>query len=113
MSIVIIGNSNYDSMLFYLVVTLAMAAIYTWVRPYKSRFLNIFNGLVLQLMLAVVIISSYEFLQSATTTLALVLVIIPLIVMIVAAGVWKIIHRNRHQYFGINEGNDNDDDTMR
>jgi len=111
MLIVFLGNSNYDSMLFYLALTcLAIAAIHIWLQPYKSKFLNIFDGLILQLMIAVMIISSIEYHQSATTTLALVLVIFPLIVMFIAAGVYKITHRNRHQYFAINEGSDGDDD---
>ena len=63
-------------------------------------------------MIVVVIISSFEFLQSATTTLALVLVIFPLIAIFIAASysVRKVFHCNRHQYVAINEGSDNDDE---
>ena len=110
MVIVLLGNNNYDSMLFYLVLTcLVIAAVHACLRPYKSKFLNIFDGLILQMMIAVVIVSSFEFLQSATTTLVLVLVIIPLIVMLIAASVRKVVHCNRRQYFSINEGSDDDD----
>ncbi|XP_065901702.1 uncharacterized protein [Dysidea avara] len=109
MLIVLLGNSN-DSMLFYLLLTcVVIAAFHTWLHPYESKFLNIFDGLILQLMIVVVMISSFESLQSATTTFALVLVILPLIVIFIAASVRKVFHCNRHQYVAINEGSDDDD----
>ena len=81
-----------------------------WLRPYKNKFLNIFDGLLLQLMVVAVIISSFDFLQFATTELALVLVIFPLIVISIAAIIKKVFHYKRRQYFAINEGSDDDDD---
>ena len=106
MLIVLFGNSNYDSMLFYLLLTcVVIALLHTWLRPYRSKFLNVFDGLILQLMTIVVIISSFEFLQST-----LALVIFPLIVIFIAASVRKVFHCNRHQYVVINEGSDDDDE---
>jgi len=111
MLIVLLGNSNYDSMLFYLLLTcLIIATVHMWLRPYKNKFLNIFDGLLLQLMVVAVIISSFDFLQFATTELAVVLVIFPLIVISIAAIIKKVFHYKRHQYFAINEGSDDDDD---
>ena len=111
MFIVLLGNSNYDSMLFYLLLTcVVIATVHMWLQPYKNKFLNIFDGLLLQLMLVAVIVSSFDFLQFATTELALVLVIFPLIVICIAAIIKKSLHYKRYQYFAINDGSDDDDD---
>ena len=46
--IVFIGNSSYNRMLFFLVITCTIiATIHMWVQPYKSASLNIFDGLIL------------------------------------------------------------------
>ena len=111
MFIVLLGHNIYESMLFYLLLTcVVIATVHLWLQPYKNKFLNIFDGLLLQLMLIAVIISSFDFLQFATTELALVLVIFPLIVLCVAAVIKKVLHYKRHQYFAINDSSDDDDD---
>ena len=113
MCIVLLGNSNYDSMLLYLILTcIVIATAHMWLQPYKNLFLNIFDGMLLQLMLLAVIIGSFDFLQSSTTALALILVTFPLIVLFFVAIIKKVLHYKRHQYFAINEGS-NDEDLLR
>ena len=91
--IVFIGNSNYNEMLFFLQITcIIIATIHMWVQPYKSASLNIFDGLILQIMVVSVAINTFIFLQPAATELVLIVVIFPLFVMC-AIGIREIIMR--------------------
>ena len=111
MVIVLFGNRNYHSILFYLLLTCTVtAAFHMFLRPYKIKLLNVFDGLILQFMLIVVIISSFDFLQSASTPLVLVLVTLPLIIVCIGAVISKILHYKRHYYLAINEESDDDDE---
>ena len=47
----------------------------------QNNFLNIFDGLILQLMVMIVMIGTFDFLQPVTTEMVLILVIAPLIVL--------------------------------
>ena len=114
MTIVLLGNSNYDNMLFYLLLTcVVVATVHMWLRPYKNKLLNIFDGLLLQLMLVTVIISTFDFLQSSTSAMVLILVTLPLLLIFIAAIFNKVIHYKRHDYILINEGGDDDEDYTR
>ena len=94
--IVFIGNSNYNRMLFFLQITcIIIATIHMWVQPYKSASLNIFDGLILQIMVVSVAINSFNFLQPVATELVLIVVIFPLFVMC-AIGIREIIMRKLH-----------------
>ena len=94
--IVFIGSSNYSRMLFILQITcIIIATIHMWVQPYKSASLNIFDGMILQIMVGSVAINSYTFLQPAATELVLIVVILPLFVMC-AVGIREIIKRKLH-----------------
>ena len=54
--IVLLDNSN---MVFSLQITcIVVATIHMWVRPYKNKLVNIFDGLILQLMVVVVTIGT-------------------------------------------------------
>ena len=109
MLIVLLGNSNYGSMLFYLLVTcVVIATVHMWFRPYKNKLLNIFDGLLLQFMLLVVIISTFDFLQSASTVLVVVLVTLPLLLICTTASINKVVHYKRHHYIAINDESDDD-----
>ena len=91
--IVFIGNSNYNGMLFFLQITcIIIATIHMWVQPYKSASLNIFDGLILQIMVVSVAINTFTFLQPVATELVLIVVIFPLFVMC-AIGIKQIIMR--------------------
>ena len=91
--IVFLGNSNYNGMLFFLQITcIIIATIHMWVQPYKSASLNIFDGLILQIMVVSVAINTFTFLQPAATELVLIVVIFPLFVMC-AIGIRQIIRR--------------------
>jgi len=112
MAIVLLGNSNYHKMLFFLLlICVVVATVHMWFRPYKNKLLNIFDGLLLQFMLVIVIISTFDFLQSSSTILVLVLVTLPLGIMCIAAMFNKVIHyKRRHRYVVINEDSDDDDE---
>ena len=91
--IVFIGNSNYNRMLFFLQITcIIIATIHMWVQPYKSASLNIFDGLILQIMVVSVAINTFNFLQPAVTELVLIVVVFPLFVMC-AIGIREIIKK--------------------
>ena len=91
--IVFIGSSNYNGMLFFLLITsIIIATIHMWVQPYKSASLNIFDGLILQIMVVSVTINSFIFLQPAATELVLIVVIFPLFI-ICTVGIREIIKR--------------------
>jgi len=104
MLIVIVGIYNYYIMLFFLQITyIVIATIHMWFRPYKDKFLNIFDGLILQLMLVIVIISSFDFLQPVMTEISVILVVFPLPLLCISIIVMKIIKRRRHGYACIYE----------
>ena len=91
--IVFIGSSNYNRILFFLQITcIIIATIHMWVQPYKSASLNIFDGLILQIMVVSVAINSFIFLQPVATELVLIVVIFPLFVICVI-GVSQIVKR--------------------
>ena len=113
MLIVFVGNANYYHMVFYLEITcVIIAAIHTCLQPYNSKFLNVFDGFILLVMVVVVMISSYDFLQFATTEIALILVIIPVPVVCIAGAVKRTLHcRKYHNYIAINDEYDEDFDA--
>jgi len=104
MLIVFIGNANYYNMVFCLEITcLIIAAIHACLQPYDSKFLNVFDGFILLVMVIVVMISSYDFFQFATTEIALVLVVIPLPVICIAGAIKRILHWRRYHYVAIKD----------
>ena len=109
MLIVFVGNAKYYHMMFYLEITcVTIAAIHTCLQPYNDKFLNTFDGLLLLLMVTLVLISGYDFLQFATTEIALILVIIPIPILCVAGVIKRILHWRR---YAINDEYDDDFDA--
>ncbi|XP_065908670.1 uncharacterized protein [Dysidea avara] len=105
-------ESDYYSMLLQTTCVI-IAAIHIWLQPYKNKFLNLFDGIILVLIVLIVNINTFDLPPSVTTDLVLVLVILPLVVLC-AAGIIKKIkslrRRRRHHYVAINEESDEDDD---
>ena len=112
MLIVFIGNHNYYHMIFYLeLICVIIAAIHMCVQPYNNEFLNAFDGFVLQVMIVVVMIGSFDFLQHVTTELTLALVIIPLPVLCFSGAIKRAINWRRQHYVAINDEYDDDFDA--
>ena len=110
--IVFLGNANYYHMVFYLeIACVIIAGIHACVQTYNNKFLNFFDGFILLVMVIVVMISSYDFLQVATTEIALVLVTIPLPVLCIAGVIKKALHWRRYHYVAINDEYDDDFDA--
>ena len=110
--IVFLGNANYYHMVFYLeIACVIIAGIHACVQPYNNKFLNFFDGFILLVMVIVVMISSHDFLQVATTEIALVLVTIPLPVLCIAGAIKKALHWRRYHYVAINDEYDDDFDA--
>ena len=108
---VFIWNNNYYNMLFYLQTTcIIIATIHLLLQPYKNRLLNIFDGIILQIMIVVVNISTFGFLQSATTEVALLLAVLPLTMLCIAGIVKKAMYSRRHTYVAITGQSDDDND---
>ena len=94
--IIYIFNSDYSNMLFYLqTACVVIAVIHMWFQPYQNELLNALDGVMLQVMVLVVNINTFAFLQDATTEISVILVLIPLLLFCMAA-VKKMIDT----YFG-------------
>lgn len=70
--------------------------------------INLFDGLMLQLMIVVVTVDASDSLQSVMTELSIILVVLPLIVFCAATIIMKGLHWRRHHYTPVN-----DDDQTR
>ena len=80
MLIVFVGNTNYYNMLFYLqTACMIIAMIHIWILPYQDDSLNALDGLILLIMVMVVNINIFPFLQNMTTELSIILISLPLI----------------------------------
>jgi len=103
--ILLIVFINDSSMVFSLqILCLLIATFHMWVRPYKNKLINIFDGLILQLMVMVVTIGTSDSLQSAMTEVSIILVGFPLVVFCIAFIVVKFLkRRRRHGYVPLNE----------
>ena len=121
--IVYIFNSDYSNMLFYLqTACIVIAVIHIWFQPYQNELLNALDGVMLLVMVLVVNINTFTFLQDATTEISVILVILPLLLFCMAA-IKKMIRiffvkkyrvgpRRSHarQYKQIDIADDNDED---
>ena len=84
--IVYFSNNNYYEMLYYLqTACVVIAMLHIWIQPYKSSFLNAFDGVVLLTIILVVNANTFTFLSSATSVIITILVLLPLIVFSVAS----------------------------
>ncbi|XP_065908671.1 uncharacterized protein [Dysidea avara] len=96
--ILVIVFVNYTSMVFSLqILCLLIATIHMWFRPYKNKLINIFDGLILQLMVVVVTIGTSDSLQSTMTAVSIVLVIFPLLVFCAGVTIRKVLNRKRRR----------------
>jgi len=67
-------------MLFYLqTACMIIAMIHIWILPYQDDSLNALDGLILLIMVMVVNINIFPFLQNMTTELSIILISLPLI----------------------------------
>ena len=79
--IVYFGNNDYYEMLCYLqTACVVIAILHVCIQPYKSSFLNAFDGVVLLIIILVVNVNTFTFLSSATSVIIIILVLLPLIV---------------------------------
>ena len=86
-TIVYFGNNDYYEMLYYLqTACVVIAMLHIWIQPYKSDFLNAFDGIVLLTIILVVNANTFTFLSSATSVIIVFLVLLPLIVFSGASG---------------------------
>ena len=107
--IVFVGNSNYSRMLFFLQITcIVIATVHVWIRPYKSASLNLFDGLILLIMVVSIYVNIFAFLRSAATELVLILVIFPLLIISIV-GIRQVIQRRLHGTVHV----DHEEDMMR
>ena len=110
-------------MLFYLqTACVVIAVIHIWFQPYQNELLNALDGVMLLVMVLVVNINTFTFLQHATTEISVILVILPLLLFFMVA-VKNIIHTyfgkkyrvgprrlHAHQYNQIDIADDNGED---
>ena len=77
--IVYVLNNDYYTMLFYLqTACIIIAMIHIWAQPYKNELLNSLDGVTLLVMVLIVSVNVFSFLQNLTTTLSIFLVVFPL-----------------------------------
>ena len=78
--IVYVLNDDYYTMLFYLQTAgIVVAMIHIWAKPYKSELLNSLDGVTLLVMVLIVSINVFPFLQDVTTGFSIFFVIFPLL----------------------------------
>ena len=104
--ILYIFNSNYSNMLFYLqTACVVIVVIHIWFQPYQNELLNALDGVMLLVMVLVVNINTFTFLQDATTEISVILVILPFLLFCIIA-VKKVIEKcctHRHEYDNIDD----------
>ncbi|XP_065890933.1 uncharacterized protein [Dysidea avara] len=82
MVIVLVGNTNYYNMLFYLqTACMFLAMVHIWIQPYHDESLNALDGLILLVMVLVVNVNTFPFLHNVVTEISLVLVMLPLLLV--------------------------------
>ena len=80
--IVYIFNSDYSNMLFYLqTACVVIAMIHMWIQPYRNEFLSAFDGVMLLCIVLEVNINTFPFLNSMTTEVSIVIVMLPLLLL--------------------------------
>ena len=87
-------NQNYYRMLYFLqTACLIIAMIHIWARPYENDFLNTWDAIILLVAVLIVNLNTFTFLSSATTELAVILVLFPLFLCFLVA-IRKLIRDN-------------------
>jgi len=73
-------NTNYDTTVYCLqTFCIITVTIHVWTQPYKSTVLNMFDGVILLILVLVVNCNSYAFSKSFTMTIVIVMVIFPIL----------------------------------
>jgi len=107
MLIVFVGNINYYNMLFYLqTACIIIAMIHIGIQPYQDDSLNALDGLILLIMVLVVNLNTFPFLQSITAEISIILISLPLILlcfMIIRNKIYVCVqnchyHRDEYDY---------------
>ena len=116
--IVYFGNDYYEMLYYLQTACVVIAMLHIWIQPYKSDFLNAFDGIVLLTIILVVNANTFTILSSATSVIIIVLLLLPLIVFCVASSKKLILHytksQDQQQYNLIDDANhvDNITDDM-
>ena len=76
--LVIIATAFFSALYYLQTMSIIIAMIHIWIRPYKNCTLNKLDGIILLTMVLIINLASYTFTQSTTTTLVLIFVIFPL-----------------------------------
>ena len=89
--IVFVSDSNYYTMLYCLqTACVVIAMIHIWIQPYKDRFLNGLDGVILLTLTLVVNINSFTFLSTAAPGIISALVVFPTLIFCIT-GIKKLI----------------------
>ena len=77
---VIIAIVYVSKSLYYLqTACVIIVMIHVWIKPYKSKTLNVLDGIILLTMILVVNLNSFVFSRPSITTIVVIIVIFPLI----------------------------------
>ena len=91
MVITYFANDDYNYMIYYLQTAfIVIAMTHIWIQPYKNDLLNVLDTVILLIMLLVVNLSAFNFSTSATTVVAISLILSPLILLL-GVGVKKLL----------------------
>lgn len=116
--IVYVFNDNYYTMLFYLqTACVIIAMIHIWAQPYKDELLNSLDGVTLLIMVLIVSINVFPFLENVTTGFSVFLVIFPLFLYSLTA-IKKIFtscfkSKDYHHVINVDGDERTDEDDMR
>ena len=97
-------------MLFYLqTACVIIAMIHMWFQPYQEMFLNALDGIMLLAILLEVNINTFPFLKNVTTEIVIIMVILPLLLISIAAikNVSRVCLR-KYRYLHYDPINDDD-----
>ena len=76
------ANNDYNNMIYYLqTACVVIVMTHIWIQPYKDDALNVFDTVVLLLMLLIVNLSAFSFTTSTTEGIAISLMIAPLLLL--------------------------------
>ena len=97
----VIGTSSNDFVANYVIITVCgiTALIHVTVKPYNNNIINIFDGMILQLMIFIAVLPLLDAFDSPfVITMAFSLVILPLLVFIVMT---LYVHKDDFKMFVI------------
>ena len=91
MLITYFANDDYNYMIYYLQTACVIVTMtHIWIQPYKNDLLNVMDAVLLLIMLLIINLSTFNFSPSATTGIAISLMIAPLLLLL-GVGVKKLL----------------------